>query len=70
MHLNMEMEEGINSGFYLEYRLDGNFDNTSETEEEAACLGKESIDFRFELTNLDKLVGQKSHIKLELEIMI
>lgn len=43
MHLNMEMEESINSGFYLEYRLDGNFDNTSETEEEAACLGKKAL---------------------------
>lgn len=66
----METEECVNSGFYLEHRMDGNFDNTSETEEEAAYLGEGSIDFRFELTNLDKLVGQKSHIKLELEIMI
>lgn len=66
----METEECVNSGFYLEHRMDANFDNTSEKEEEAACLGEGSIDFRFELTNLDKLVGQKSHIKLKLEIMI
>lgn len=66
----METEKCVNSGFYLGHRMDGNFDNTSETEEEVAYLGEVCIDFRFELTHLDKLIGQKSHIKLELEIII
>lgn len=47
-----------------------NCDNTFETEEEATCLGEGSIDFRFEWTNLDKVVGQKSDIKVELGILI
>lgn len=42
------IEEGVNSGFDLEHRMDSNCESTSETEEEATCLWKGSIDFRFE----------------------
>ena len=45
-------------------------DNTSEREDEAVYPGEGSIDFRFEWTNLDKLVGQKSDFKRELGILI
>lgn len=65
----METEECVNSGFCLEHGMDSNCDNTSETEEGVMCPGEGRIDFRFGPTNLDKHVGQKSHIKL-LEILI
>lgn len=64
----METEECVDPGFFVEHRVDSNCNTTFEKEEETVCLGDNIIDFRFGPTNLDKLVGQKSHIKLELEI--